>query len=166
MREPLTCGTLPTMPPLTFRSGNDLDVDEVIDLYRDTSLGARRPLDDRDIVVGMLRHANLVITAWDGALLVGIARTLTDFGYVAYLADLAVRESHQRRGLGCELIRRTRADLGPRAMLVLLAAPAAVDYYPRIGFQHHPQAWTLKPGEALVGDTPFNGQAIGGDPRP
>ncbi len=28
-------------------------------------------------------------------------------------------------------------------MIVLLAAPAAVEYYPHIGFTHHPQAWIL-----------------------
>ena len=114
--------------------------------------GERRPIDDREVFGQMLAYANLVVTAWDGALLVGIARTLTDFGYVAYLADLAVRVSHQRSGIGVELMRRTRAALGPKAMVVLLAAPAAVDYYPRVGFTHHPQAWVLKPGEPLGGE--------------
>ncbi|MGD8376289.1 MAG: GNAT family N-acetyltransferase, partial [Acidobacteriota bacterium] len=73
----------------------------------------------------------------------------TDFGYVAYLADLAVAASHQRRGIGRRLIEETRAALGPRCMLVLLAAPAAADYYRRVGFTHHPRAWVLPgPGES------------------
>lgn len=135
--------------PITYRRGNDLDLDDVIDLYRATSLGARRPIDDREIMADMLRHANLVITAWDGELLVGISRSLTDFSNVTYLADLAVRESHQRLGIGVELIRRTREALGPRSMIVLLAAPAAVDYYPRIGFTRHESAWILKAGDRL-----------------
>jgi predicted N-acetyltransferase YhbS len=135
---------------ITYRRGNDLDLDKVIDLYSATSLGARRPLDDRAIVADMLRHANLVITAWDGDLLVGISRSLTDFSYVAYLADLAVRESHQRQGIGVELIRRTRQAMGPRSSIILLAAPAAVDYYPRIGFTRHNSAWILNAGEPLA----------------
>src|SRR3989440_2476050 len=57
-----------------------------------------------------------------------------------YLSDLAVRVSHQRRGLGKELIRRTQTAGGPKTTLLLLAAPAAEKYYPRIGFTHHPQA--------------------------
>lgn len=138
-----------TTMAISYRSGNDLDLDQVIALYHACSLGARRPLDDRTIAGQMLAHANLVITAWDGDLLVGIARSLTDFGYVCYLADLAVRESHQRLGLGVELIRRTRAALGPRANIVLIAAPQAVDYYPRIGFTRHESAWILKAGEPL-----------------
>jgi predicted N-acetyltransferase YhbS len=134
---------------ITYRRGNDLDLDQVLDLYHATSLGARRPLDDREIAADMLRHANLVFTAWDGDLLVGISRTLTDFTYVAYLADLAVRESHQRLGIGLELIRLTRGAMGPRSMIVLLAAPAAVDYYPKIGFTRHGSAWILKASEPL-----------------
>jgi GNAT superfamily N-acetyltransferase len=140
---------------ITYRRGLDLGegddglLDQVIDLYAASTLGERRPIDDRAIVADMVRHANLVITAWDGELLVGIARSLTDFGYVAYLADLAVRESHQRRGIGVELVRRTRAALGPRSMIVLLAAPAAQNYYPRIGFSHHSQAWVLRAADAL-----------------
>jgi transketolase C-terminal domain/subunit len=78
---------------------------EVIDLYRDSTLGERRPIDDEAIVAHMLRHANLVVTAWDGKVMVGIARTLTDFSYVGYLADLAVRGSYQNCGKGSELIR-------------------------------------------------------------
>ncbi len=97
----------------------------------------------------MLDHANLVVTAWADEKLVGIARTLTDFSYVAYLADLAVRDSHQRRGIGRELIRQTRAALGPKSLIVLLAAPAAVDYYPKLGFSHHPDAWILRADDEL-----------------
>ena len=119
-----------------------------VDLYRACSLGARRPLDEDAIVDAMMTHGNLTITAWEEGLVVGIARTLTDFLYVGYLADLAVRESHQQRGIGVGLIRETQNRMGQRAHLVLLAAPAAADYYPRIGFTHAPNAWLLKAGES------------------
>jgi GNAT superfamily N-acetyltransferase len=135
------------MGPIDYRYGNDLDLDLVIELYRDSTLGERRPIDDRAIVEAMLRHANLVVTAWDGAQLVGLSRTLTDFAYVGYLSDLAVALSHQRLGIGTELMGRTRARMGPRAMLVLLAAPKAVDYYPKVGFKRHDSAWVLRAGE-------------------
>ena len=134
---------------ITYRRGNDLDLDQVMDLYRASTLGERRPIDDRAILADMIRHANLVITAWEGDVLVGISRSLTDFSYVAYLADLAVRDSHQKLGIGRELIARTRAEMGPRSMIVLLAAPAAVDYYPKLGFTKHGSAWVLRAGEEL-----------------
>ena len=138
------------MTAITFRLGNDLDLDAVIELYSATSLGVRRPLEDRGAMADMLSHANLVVTAWDGPLLVGIARALTDFCFVAYLSDLAVRESHQRRGIGRDLTQQTRDQLGPRCKLVLLSAPLAVDYYPRHGFTQHPSAWTLDAHEPLL----------------
>ena len=135
------------MADISFRYGNDLDLDQVIDLYQASTLGERRPIDDRQVMSAMLRHANLVVTAWDKGLLIGIARTLTDFSYVGYLSDLAVRASHQRRAIGIQLIQKTRENMGPRSMLVLLAAPKAVEYYPKIGFRKHHSAWTLKATE-------------------
>ena len=135
---------------MEYRFGNQLDLDQVTELYRASTLGERRPIDDPAIVRSMLEHANLVVTAWDGGRLVGISRTLTDFAYVGYLADLAVRESHQRQGLGLALIQKTRERMGPRSMLVLLAAPKAVDYYPRVGFRRHESAWVLRASEPLA----------------
>lgn len=139
--------------PIAYRRDVPLDVDAAIELYRASTLGERRPVDDRDAMTAMLRHANLTITAWEGEQLVGIARSLTDFAYVAYLSDLAVRASHQRLGIGMELMRRTRDALGPRAKIVLLAAPAAERYYPKAGFTHHPQAWVLRVDQPLRGET-------------
>ncbi|MFO7538989.1 MAG: GNAT family N-acetyltransferase [Chloroflexota bacterium] len=128
---------------IVYRYGNDLDIDQVIELYRASTLGERRPVDDRECMVAMIAQANLVVTAWDDSLLVGIARTLTDFCYVGYLSDLAVRQSHQRQGIGVQLIQKTREQMGSRSKLILLAAPQAVDYYPRIGFTPHHSAWLL-----------------------
>ena len=131
------------MNSIEFKYGNELKLDEVIELYTASTLGDRRPIDDRRIMSDMIRYANLTVTAWDGELLVGIARTLTDFAYVGYLSDLAVRQSHQKKGIGIQLIDKTRAKMGPRSMLVLLAAPNAVEYYPKIGFSRHESAWVL-----------------------
>jgi predicted N-acetyltransferase YhbS len=125
-------------------------VDEVIELYVASTLGARRPVDNRERMAAMLRNANLIVTAWDGDLLVGIARALSDFSFITYLSDLAVRESHQRQGIGKELMRRVQAEGGTQAKLLLLAAPAAEKYYPHVGFTHHPQAWILDPDQTIL----------------
>jgi predicted N-acetyltransferase YhbS len=139
--------------PLRYALGNDLDIDQVLELYVTSTLGARRPIEDRDRFAAMVKNANLTVTAWEDELLVGIARSVTDFAYVAYLSDLAVRVSHQQRGIGTELIRRTRAELHPKASLLLLSAPAAVEYYPKIGFRRHPEAWLLE-ADAPLGKKP------------
>ena len=138
------------MSAIEYRNGIDLNLDQVIELYNASTLGERRPVADREIMSAMLHHANLVVTAWDEDLLVGIARTLSDFAYVGYLADLAVRASHQRQGIGTALIQKTREQMGPRSMLVLLSAPKAVAYYPKIGFIRHESAWILRADEPLT----------------
>lgn len=137
------------MSNISYRSGNDIPLGQFIELYRSNSLGERRPLENRSCMADLLRHANLVISAWDNDRLVGIARSLTDFCFVAYLADLAVHDDFQRRGIGRQLIRQTRLALGPDSKIVLIATPSAVGYYPHLGFTHHPEAWVLHASDRL-----------------
>lgn len=131
---------------IDYRANAPLDVALAIDLYQRSTLGERRPVDRPDIFTGMLRNASLTVTAWAGDQLVGIARTLTDFTYVAYLADLAVDSACQRQGIGRRLIEETRRHLGMDCMIVLLAAPKAHDYYRQLGFEPNPRGWILRPG--------------------
>ena len=134
---------------ITYRTGNDVGLDAMIELYVDSTLGERRPVDDRERMGRMLEEADLVLTAWDGGKLVGISRSITDWVYCTYLSDLAVRADYQGRGIGKELVRRTR-EATPQATVILLSAPKAVDYYPKIGMTRHESAWVLWPGEEPV----------------
>lgn len=136
--------TLTRSMTIDYRADAVISVEAAIDLYNRSTLGERRPVDRPDVFAEMLRHADILITAWDGDRLVGISRTLTDFSYAAYLADLAVDADYQRLGIGKRLVEETRARLWPECMIVLLAAPLANDYYPRIGFEHNPRAWVLR----------------------
>lgn len=120
-----------------------LTYEQFVGLLQQTTLGARRPLDDRDCIDGMLRHSNLLVSAWIGDDLVGVARSVTDFYFCCYLSDLAVSEKVQSQGIGKELIRHTFSALKPGCKLILLSAPQAVDYYPKIGFEPHNSAWVM-----------------------
>ncbi len=125
---------------IDYCDNENITVEQAIDLYKRWTLAERRLINRPDIFEGMLKNANLIITAWNGVRLVGISRTLTDFTYVAYLADLAVDAAWQRQGIGRRLIEETRRRLKPECMIVLLAAPNANDYYPKLGFEHNPRA--------------------------
>ena len=105
--------------------------------------GLRRPTGDLPRMQRMIDHSSLILSAWDGERLVGVARALSDDGFVCYLSDLAVDPDCQRQGVGRELVRRLRARLGPEVQLLLLAAPSAKDYYGHIGFTHLDNAWAL-----------------------
>lgn len=118
---------------------------EFIGVLRQSTLSVRRPVDDPERIEGMLRHADIIVTARDDAgMLVGVSRAITDWAYCTYLSDLAVDERMQRCGIGKELIRRTHEHAGLRTTLILLAAPDAEGYYPQIGLKRHESCWVAK----------------------
>jgi len=128
---------------LRYETSTRISAEQFVDLLERSGLADRRPVGSPDTIAAMLKHANLLCTAWDGERLVGVARSLTDFSFCCYLSDLAVDVAWQHRGVGRELIRLTQDRLGPNAKIILLAAPAARDYYPKLGFTQHPSAWVL-----------------------
>lgn len=121
---------------ITYTLEKNLTPEAFREILMASGLGARRPVDDPERLRGMLTHANLILTARDAGQLIGIARSLTDFAYCTYLSDLAVHRAYQGRGIGTELIRQTKIQT-PQARLILLAAPGAISYYPKIGMERH-----------------------------
>lgn len=121
----------------------NVEEDEFLDLLTRSGLAERRPVDEPETIRGMLRHADILVTARVEGRLVGIARSITDYAYCTYLSDLAVDEAYQRRGIGRELVRRTHEATGRRTTLILLAAPKAREYYPHIGMTRHESCWII-----------------------
>lgn len=122
----------------------NLTVEEFRKALVASTLGERRPIEDEERLKAMLAHANLILTARIDGEIVGVARALTDFSYCCYLSDLAVDENVQRAGIGRKLIDGLWEYLHPQATLILLAAPKAVDYYPKVGFEKHPAAYVQR----------------------
>jgi ribosomal protein S18 acetylase RimI-like enzyme len=131
---------------VTYQLEPELSVEELIDVLIRSTLAERRPVDDRARMEGMLRHADVIVTARVAGKLVGVSRAITDFHYCTYLSDLAVDEAFQRRGIGKTLIRRTQEAAGLGTTLILLSAPKAVAYYPHIGLEPHPSCWVIRRG--------------------
>ncbi|HQW12706.1 MAG TPA: GNAT family N-acetyltransferase [Saprospiraceae bacterium] len=127
---------------ITYEIEENLNVEEFIQVLVNSTLGERRPIDERDRISKMLQHGNLIITARHNGKLVGVARSLTDFSFCTYLSDLAVDDAYQKRGIGKELIRLTKKET-PKAKLILLAAPKAVNYYPKVGMTQWAQCYVL-----------------------
>ena len=131
------------MGDIEYKTDAIIPVQDFQELLTGSTLGERRPVEDLECLRGMIENSNLIISAWDGDKLVGIARSVTDFHYACYLSDLAVDQAYQRQGIGVKLQQLTQDRLGPRCTLILIAAPAASDYYPSIGFEHCPRCWVL-----------------------
>ncbi len=126
-----------------YQQEPDLSPQDFIDVLVRSTLAERRPVHDLGAIQGMLQNADLILTARSDGLLVGVSRAISDFAYCTYLADLAVDQQFQGRGIGRELIRRTHEAAGLDTTLILLAAPKAQSYYPHIGFARHDSCWII-----------------------
>ena len=116
---------------ITYSLEPELTGEEFQKLLMASTLAERRPK-ALETLKNMVKHADIILTARDGDKLVGVSRSISDFTYCTYISDLAVDEAYQHQGIGKELIRLTKAQ-APEAKLILLAAPAAREYYPKIG---------------------------------
>lgn len=128
---------------LVFALEPTLAAEAFRDVLIASTLGERRPVDDLARLDRMLRAADIVVTARLSGALVGVSRAITDFSYCCYLSDLAVDARHQRQGIGKRLIAETHRAAGEDATLILIAAPAAEAYYPKIGMVQRPSCWTI-----------------------
>ena len=108
------------------------------------SSGINRPTADLPRIERMLAHANLIVSAWDADRLIGVGRALTDYAYCCYLSDLAVDASYQNQGIGQEIVRRIRAAIGEDVSLILVSAPGATAYYPKLGFSPAAGAFIIR----------------------
>ncbi|MBR9856469.1 MAG: GNAT family N-acetyltransferase [Gammaproteobacteria bacterium] len=134
---------------IDFKVNCPVSTDQFIGLLVGSTLGERRPVHDPVCMQGMLANSNLIVSAWQGDLLVGIARSVTDFHYACYLSDLAVHENYQKLGIGKRLQALTQEQLGPLCKLILIAAPAANGYYEQLGYSHNERCW-IKEQDASV----------------
>lgn len=130
------------MDDILYCDDRRISPEQLAEVFRKS--GIRRPVDELPRLADMLRHANVLVTAWDSERLVGVARGLSDFSYCCYLSDLAVDERYQKQGIGRSLLERVREVIGGQSMLLLLAAPEAMAYYPKLGFDPVSNGWMRK----------------------
>ena len=133
---------------ITYQIENDLSAAEFIAVLQNSTLAERRPVHDAARISRMLQHANLIVTARAEGQLVGVSRALSDFAFCTYLSDLAVDLKWKKEGIGKDFIRQTKSPRGP-GKLILLASPAAEQYYPKIGMQHAPHCYFINTADEL-----------------
>lgn len=126
-----------------------VSLEEFQQILLQSGLSKRRPMGQPQFLERMISGANLLVTARENGQLVGLLRGLSDFCYRTFVADLAVAQSHQRRGIGKQLLARCR-QLAPEARILLLSAEDAVPFYQKIGFHLHERCYQLKVGEELL----------------
>ena len=127
---------------IEYRENQPLEPVEIVRVFE--ASGISRPTKDIPRIAQMFANANVVISAWDGARLIGVSRALTDYSYCCYLSDLAVDAAYQKHGIGRELIRRTQSIIGDEVFLILMSAPGAMAYYPKVGFALADNAYIIR----------------------
>ena len=127
---------------IEYRDNQQLEPVEVARVFE--ASGISKPTKDISRIAQMFANANIVISAWDGTRLVGVCRALTDYSYCCYLSDLAVNVAYQKHGIGRELIRRTQSIIGEEVSLILISAPDAISYYPKVGFALADNAYVIR----------------------
>lgn len=115
--------------------------DQIIELY--DKAGLPRPIHDKERIRIMFEGSNLVVTAWDNGKLVGVSRSITDWAWSCYLADLAVDPGYKKSGIGRRLIELTKEKVGSQVMILLLSVPTAMTYYPKVGFTKEDRAFAI-----------------------
>jgi GNAT superfamily N-acetyltransferase len=121
------------MDEIEYKTNVPIEAQKIIELYRNA--GLPRPIDDFKRIEKMFANSNLVISAWKEDELIGISRSLTDFSWCCYLADLAVRKDFQKAGVGRKLVEITRETVGENSNILLLSVPDAMNYYSKIGME-------------------------------
>lgn len=135
---------------INYKVNPTLSAKEFINILNRSTLGKRRPIDDLECIESMIKNADIIVTAVLDEKIVGVARAVTDFSYCCYLSDLAVDRVFQHQGIGKKLIQKVREQLGSKCKMILLSAPAAAEYYPKIGFMQHSSAWVLDSSQEIV----------------
>lgn len=107
-----------------------IDWQELIALFRLAKLGGR----EGDKVRRAFENSTAACFAFEGSMLIGAARALSDREYHATIYDVAVHPDYQRRGIGTRLMNELMAVL-PVWRVLLVADGDARGFYRRLGFE-------------------------------
>ncbi|MFT8502266.1 MAG: GNAT family N-acetyltransferase, partial [Lacticaseibacillus paracasei] len=106
--------------------------------------GITRPTEDRGRMQRMLNNANVLLTAWDDEQLIGVLRGVSDRSYCTFVSELAVTKDYQHQGIATKLLLQLRTMQGPNVSIMLLSAPSAMTFYPKVGFEPVPTGFKVQ----------------------
>lgn len=126
---------------IVYAEEPELPVADYVAVLAETAMRDKRPLANTARIGRMIAGANFIVTAREDGVILGLARCITDFAWIAYCAELAVRESAQGRGIGAGIMAKVQELLGPGVGLILISEPEARGFYTRIGMEPNDSAF-------------------------
>ena len=134
---------------ISYQLEAEISIKEFQSILEESGLARRRPMDDLNLLERMISGSNLLVTARAEGQLVGLLRGISDHCYRSFIADLAVSQDYQRKGIGRQLLTIAR-EQAPEARLILFSAEDAAPFYENLGFHLHERCYQLKAGEELL----------------
>ena len=138
---------IPALPPIHITSlpanytivPTPPDLEAYLRLRQTPGLSHKTEVQARAALHGAWFAAHVVYApAGSSGETVAMGRVLGDGGWYFHVIDLAVAESHQRKGLGAAVLARLLAEVRerapPGAMVNLLADPPGMKLYRKMGF--------------------------------
>lgn len=117
-----------------FVDGDDLDLEQLLDLYSSVGWGAYTK--DPDRLARGMRGSSLIAVAHSGGDLIGLARVISDGAAVCYLQDVLIHPDYQRTGVGRGLVTMLldRYDDVRQKVLLTDDEPGQKAFYESLGF--------------------------------
>ncbi len=123
---------------------NDVDWQELSELYRLAPLGNKAPAD----LALAFSNSMFRFFVYEGGRLVAAGRALADGVDCAYICDVAVHPDGQGRGLGREVVGRLVEASRRHKKIILYAVAGSEPFYQKLGFRRMNTAMAIFSNEA------------------
>jgi GNAT superfamily N-acetyltransferase len=118
---------------------NGVDWNELADIFPRAPLGTRQP----EKLAIRFSNSYAVSFAYDGDVLIGAARAISDGDQHAAIYDVVLLPEYQKHGIGRQLMKSLLDQLSNIEAIILYAVPGKEGFYQQFGFGKMPTAMGL-----------------------
>jgi ribosomal protein S18 acetylase RimI-like enzyme len=115
-------------------------------MYRAAALGDKTPA----VLEAVFGSSRYTCFAYDAERLVAAGRVLADGRDCAYICDVAVLPSHQRVGIGRDIMRKLIAFSKNHKKTIVYAVAGKEEFYKKLGFRRMTTAMAIFQDEAAA----------------
>ncbi|MDU1847090.1 MAG: GNAT family N-acetyltransferase [Niallia nealsonii] len=123
----------------TFKE-KQIKASEVMELYKDAGWWNERTEQDME---KMLSQASLAVGAWKNNALIGFARAISDGIFRAYIEDVVIHSSYNRKGIGTQLIDKLLKELSDIDVISLFCEEDLITFYSKSKFKKSKSQFVL-----------------------